>query len=152
MKSAAPLLIPVAALWLASVPAAGAQELGRLFFTPEQRAALEARRKARLPDRPPAAEVVESPTARVDGFARRSGGPSTLWVNGQALPEGSQQEGLRVRPRPADPSRVTVEIGDSERKFDLKVGQTIDRGTGEVKDALRGGEAVRSGPAAAGKR
>ena len=27
-----------------------AQELGRLFFTPEQRSALDARRKARVPD------------------------------------------------------------------------------------------------------
>ncbi|MBI3373462.1 MAG: hypothetical protein HY017_17180 [Betaproteobacteria bacterium] len=152
MRPAAPLLISIAALWLANVPAAGAQELGRLFLTPDQRATLETRRKARLPDRPQAAAVVESPTARVDGFARRTGGPSTLWINGQALPEGSQQEGLRVLPRPADPSRVTVEIGENERKFDLKIGQTIDRGTGEVKDALRGGEAARASPAAAGKR
>ena len=31
-----------------------AQELGRLFFTPEQRQALDARRRARVPDRPSA--------------------------------------------------------------------------------------------------
>ena len=37
---------------------ASAQELGRLFFTPEQRSALDARRKARMPDRPSAPTVV----------------------------------------------------------------------------------------------
>ena len=151
MKRTAPLAISIAFLWCANAPVAGAQELGRLFLTPEQRSALEARRKARLPDVAPQAVVVESPTARVDGFARRSGGPTTLWINGQALPEGIQQEGLRVLPRPADPSKVSVEIGESKRRIELKIGQTIDRGTGEVKDGLRGGEAARS-PSAAGKR
>ena len=43
-------LIAILALGLgASGPALG-QQLGRLFFTPEQRDALDARRKARLPD------------------------------------------------------------------------------------------------------
>ena len=44
-----------------------AQELGRLFFTPEQRAALDARRRARVPDKPAAVPIVASPTTRVDG-------------------------------------------------------------------------------------
>jgi hypothetical protein len=49
MKRAVLLL---AAMLLA--PCAPAQEIGRLFFTPEQRAALDARRRARVPDRPAA--------------------------------------------------------------------------------------------------
>ena len=65
---------------------AQAQELGRLFFTPEQRAALDARRKARVPDKPAAASAVEQPVTRVDGAVRRSGGRSTVWVNGEAIP------------------------------------------------------------------
>ncbi len=45
----APLLF-LLGLWLAAAAgASGAQEFGRLFFTPEQRAALDARRKARVP-------------------------------------------------------------------------------------------------------
>jgi len=75
-------------LALVAPSASNAQELGRLFFTPEQRQALDARRKARVPDKP-AATIVVSPTTRVDGFVKRSGGPSTVWVNGEALPEGS---------------------------------------------------------------
>ena len=40
-----------------------AQELGRLFFTPEQRAALDARRKARMPDRPASSPPSRPPRA-----------------------------------------------------------------------------------------
>ena len=42
----------VGMLLAAGATAAAAQELGRLFFTPEQRAELDARRKARVPDKP----------------------------------------------------------------------------------------------------
>ena len=115
------------ALVLAATPAF-AQEVGRLFFTPEQRAALDARRKARVPDKP-SATVVASPTTRVDGFVQRSGGPSTVWVNGEPLPEGSGDL-PRIGPR------VSVPLGEGGRRAALKPGQTLDRGTGEVRDVI----------------
>ena len=120
---------------------ATAQELGRLFFTPEQREALDARRRARLPDRPNV--VVASPTTRIDGYVKRSEGKSTVWVDGEALPDGTQPEGLRLR-RGDDPSRVTVILGEDGRRIDLRVGQTVDRASGEVKDVIGDGE-VRLG-------
>lgn len=140
MKRAVTLLFSAAILGFAQAPVARAEALGRLFLTPEQRSALDARRKARLPDTPQAV-VVESPTTRIDGFVTRSSGNSTIWVNGKAVGEGAQQERLRVRPRRADPSRVTIEVGEGERKIDMKVGQSLDRATGEVSDPLHGGEA-----------
>ena len=121
-----------------SMPAC-AEEMGRLFFTPEQRSSLDARRKARIPDKP-ASVVVESPVTRLDGFVSRGSGKSTVWVNGEPVPEGTQPEGIRVHPRRADSSRVTVDIGENENKVDLKIGQSFDRGTGEVRDSLDGGE------------
>lgn len=125
---------------LAALTGAGsahAQELGRLFFTPEQRAALDARRSARLTDKP--AAIVESPTTRVDGFVARSSGRSTVWVDGEALPDGVQPEGLRVQ-RGRDPSKVNVTFGENARRIELRVGETLDRGTGEVKDVMDNGE------------
>jgi len=119
--------------------AANAQELGRLFFTPEQRSALDARRKARIPDKP-AAVVVESPVTRLDGLVSRGGGKSTVWVNGEPVPEGSQPDGLRVHPRRADSGRVKVDIGESANQVELKIGQSFNRETGEVRDAMGGGE------------
>lgn len=118
--------------------AAGAQELGRLFFTPGQRASLDERRNARLPDKP--AAVPPSPTTRVDGFVRRSGGKSTVWLDGQAVREGAQPEGLTVRGA-ADPSRVTVTVpGESRRRVQMRVGETLDRGSGAVKDVIGDGD------------
>lgn len=116
-----------------------AEDLGRLFFTPEQRGALDARRKARIPDKPTAV-VVESPVTRIDGVVSRRGGKSTTWVNGEAVPEGTQPEGLRLRPKRNDNSRIVVNIGETDSDVDLKIGQSFDRGTGEVKDALNGGD------------
>jgi len=131
-------LIAILALGLgASGPALG-QQLGRLFFTPEQRDALDARRKARLPDKP--AAVVASPTTRLDGYVMRSGGKSTVWVNGESIVEGAQPEGLRVQPARGDPSRATVTVGETETRIPLRVGETLDRGSGEVRDVIGDGE------------
>jgi hypothetical protein len=109
-----------------------AQEMGRLFFTPEQRAALDARRKARVPDKP-AAAIVVSPTTRVDGYVKRSGGPSTVWVNGEPLPEGAG-EAPRIGPR------VSVSVGEGGRRANLRPGEELDRSTGEVRDVIGDGE------------
>ena len=110
-----------------------AQELGRLFFTPEQRAALDARRKARVPDKP-AAVVVASPTTRVDGYVKRSGGRSTVWVNGESLPEGPSEA------RIGEGERVSIPLGEAGRRATLRPGEVLDRGTGEVRDVIGDGE------------
>ena len=110
-----------------------AQELGRLFFTPDQRAALDARRKARVPDKP-AAVVVASPTTRVDGYVKRGGGRSTVWVNGESLPEGPSEA------RIGDGERVSIPLGEAGRRATLRPGEVLDRGTGEVRDVIGDGE------------
>jgi hypothetical protein len=126
------------ALGLLAPASAGAQQLGRLFFTPEQRDALDARRKARLPDKP-AAVAAASPTTRLDGYVKRSHGKSTIWLDGYAIADGVRPEGIRVQ-RGSDPSRVTIVVGDGERRVPVRVGQTLDRATGEVKDPIGSGE------------
>lgn len=135
---------------LCAAAGASAQELGRLFFTPEQRAALDARRKARVPDKPAAVPTVESPLTRVQGAVQRSGGRSTVWVNGEAIPEQPRGEGPRVEAR--TPGRVSVPVGENAQRFDLRVGETLDRGSGEVRDVIGEGEIkVRPGSAPARK-
>jgi hypothetical protein len=124
--------------FLSSVGAASAQELGRLFFTEVQRAALDARRKARTPDRPAAPAAVTSPSTRVDGYVRRSGGPSTVWVNGETLGvEGTDAPRIESGRREG---RVSVPVGDGPVRFSLKPGQVLDRSTGEIRDVLGNGE------------
>lgn len=126
-------------LFLLGIPGE-AQELGRLFFTPEQRSALDARRKARVPDKP-AAVVVASPTTRVDGYVKRGGGRSTVWVNGESLPEGPSEA------RIGDGERVSIPLGEAGRRATLRPGEVLDRGTGEVRDVIGDGE-IRVRPGA----
>lgn len=128
-------------LLLGSAPC-GAQELGRLFMAPQQRDALDARRKARVPDKPAASPVVASPTTRIDGYVKRSGGNSTVWVNGEPVGEHAA-EAPRIRPN--DP-RVELPVGETGARVPVKPGQVLNRETGEVRDALGEGEVkVRSG-------
>jgi hypothetical protein len=131
------LAVPLLAGALAAnAPAAFAEELGRLFFTPDQRAALDARRKARVPDKP-AANVSTSSTMRLDGYVRRSSGRSTVWVNREALDEAAPES---PRIGAGVDAGVTVGVGESRARVTLKPGETLDRDNGQVKDAIGDGE------------
>ena len=114
--------------------ACAAQELGRLFFTPEQRDALDARRKARMPDKPAAAPMAASPTTRLDGYVQRSGGRSTVFINGEPVPEGSA-EAPRLDPERRG-GKVPIVVGEGGARRELRPGEVLDRGSGEVRDVI----------------
>ena len=124
------------ALLLAFAPCAQAQELGRLFFTPQQRADLDARRKARVPDKPTAATVA-SPVTRLDGYVKRSGAPSTVWINGESITEGAP-DAPRIDRGPS--GSVSIGVGEGGGRVRMKPGESLDRGNGEVHDVLGDGE------------
>jgi hypothetical protein len=127
----------------AAPAAAGAQELGRLFFTPDQRAALDARRKARVPDKPAAVPQAIQPVTRVDGAVRRSGGRSTVFVDGEPVQESPRADGARPTKGP-DADRVSIPTGE-EQRLELRVGETLDRNSGEVRDVV-GKDSVKVKP------
>jgi hypothetical protein len=128
----------LAILLLIAAPMAQSQELGRLFFTPEQRANLDQRRKARVPDKPAAAAVI-APVTRVDGYVQRSAGPSTVWINGESVPENSP-EAPRIDAGRSASGSVSISIGESGKRVRLKPGEALDRGNGEVHDVIGEGE------------
>ena len=66
-------LLLIAVSLLGSSGATAEPALGRLFFTPEARAALD---RNDTPAQP-------RPTQRVDGIVRRNHGPATVWIDGQ---------------------------------------------------------------------
>lgn len=103
---------------------ASAEELGRLFFTPQQRQELDRRRDTNVPE--PEAGVESLVT--VNGQVSRSSGRTTTWING--VPQYDTYRG-----RSAD--RVAIESGTTV--VGVKVGQTLDRGQGQVQDPLQGG-------------
>ena len=115
-----------------------AQELGRLFFTPEQRATLDARRKARAPDKP-AAAAVTAPVTRLDGYVKRSGGPPTVWINGESVPDNAP-EAPRIDSGRGPSGSVSISVGEAGGRVRLQPGESLDRSNGEVHDVIGDGE------------
>ncbi|MCC6212184.1 MAG: hypothetical protein IT513_14195 [Burkholderiales bacterium] len=144
MRSAAFAAGVACILGLGAAADVAAQELGRLFFTPEQRAALDARRKARVPDKPAAVPQVESPVTRVNGVVQRAGGRSTVWVNNEAIQESAQAD-VQGTPRPAGGGRVTVPLGEGGSGVQMRVGESLNRGSGEISDIV-GKDGVKVNP------
>jgi len=113
------------------VPArAAAYELGRLFFTPEQRQDLDRRRASNRAEEE-APQIREGPLT-LDGHVERSSGRTTTWING--VPQYDESRAGR------DAAQVTVVPNPGEPGVSLKVGQTYDRANGEVNGILNGGE------------
>ena len=112
--------------------------LGRLFYTPEQRAALEEARRRNIRAEEQAAEASKKPkpdgprTVTLNGVMRRSDGESVIWVNGKAV-ENEINDGMRVRLTP-DQSGVTVHDTEKGRTVRLKVGQHANLLTGKVEE------------------
>lgn len=111
------ILLPV--LLLAAAAPAGAETLGRLFFTPQQRATLEALRLA-----PAAASDAGTTSDRVsvDGIVQRSDGPATVWING--VPR-TVSPGSLVPSAKGGPAAVEVPVPEKDQRVRLRVGETL---------------------------
>ncbi len=107
---------------------AAAEELGRLFFTPQQRQDLDRRRATNRAEEE-APQIKEGPLT-LDGHVRRSSGKTATWING--VPQYDSPVGR-------DPARVTVVPNAGEAGVSLEVGQIYDRASGAVRDNLNGG-------------
>jgi hypothetical protein len=113
-------------LGIATGQVAAQENLGRLFFTEQQRQDLDRRRQANIRE---AAVVVES-SVTVNGQVSRSSGRSTTWLNG--VPQDNAR-------RPLDPARVTLPGGEGAPSVSVKIGQTLDKIRGEVRDPVESG-------------
>lgn len=107
--------------------AVSAEPLGRLFFTPEQRALLERQRQTGSAQSTPA---LTDESVRLDGMLTRSDGPTTVWLNGRQLPE-AHAAGIRA----AAHGRATTATV-SGRPADVRVGETLDPVTGARRDLV----------------
>jgi hypothetical protein len=115
-------------LCLVAPGAATAEDLGRLFFTPQQRQDLDRRRVTNRAEEE-APQVKEGPLT-IEGHVQRSSGKAVTWINGTP-----QYDSRASR----DPARVTVVPNEGEPGVSLKIGQIYERGSGEVRDPLNGG-------------
>jgi len=126
---------------------APAPTLGRMFFTPTERATLDEMRKRpapvvaqeKAPQAPPGPEYVT-----LNGVVRRSDGTTTVWLNNKPVQGQGQRssEGLILAPgRAGTPGNVIVVVPQSGRRVDLKVGQQLDVTSGRVQEPYRASRA-----------
>jgi hypothetical protein len=116
-----------------------AQELGRLFFTPEYREALDHRRQFGIQEQQERQEEASGdPALTIDGVVTRSSGKRTVWINGIARDDSLETGGVAVVPKRFNPGRVVVHP-EGGPVAEIDVGDTIDPNTGETADLLGGG-------------
>jgi hypothetical protein len=120
------LLLATFALLVRTPLAAAAEDLGRLFFTPQQRQDLDRRRAANIQE----SLVVQESSVTLQGQVSRSSGKTTTWING--VPQHDSRRGN-------DPARASIPAGENEPEVTLKVGETRDLVRGETRDGLAGG-------------
>jgi hypothetical protein len=112
---------------------------GRLFFTPERRAALDRQRELKIQE----VQTVQSETLRLDGVVQRTGGRNTYWINGRLQTESAAQtSGVSIGVKPRNPGSAEIRLGD-EPATPVNVGEAINRTTGERDTRLGGGSVVR---------
>lgn len=99
-------------LLAATAACAQAQDMGRLFYTPEQRAQLDHDSM-----RKPNAKIQRPATLTLNGIVQRSDGVRTVWINGAAqIADGSGKR---------RPDVHAVNVPGTPQPIDIKVGQHL---------------------------
>ena len=129
------LALTVAALAAPAAP--GAEPRGRRFYTPAQRAQLDAARsqRSRAPvasEQEPAPAVPERLT--YDGMVRRSDGKTTVWINNRAINDGRSAGSLPFTSRLRPDGSVKLGVTQTDQSVDLKVGQSAEIVSGTITE------------------
>lgn len=141
MRSPLTLLACLLLSLLPSLAPAQDTELGRLFFTPERRVALDRQRQFNIQE----IRAVQGETLSLDGIVQRTGGKHTVWINGRPQTERDEaQTGIGVVVNRRTPGSAQIIPGE-EATTRMKVGEAINRSTGERETRLGSGSVVRHG-------
>jgi hypothetical protein len=136
MSRPIPIVLLLAALQLTAT-AAFAEPLGRLFFTPERRAALERQRQLNIQE----VQALEGAAISLDGVVVRSSGKRTVWINQHPQHDSDPGTPVAAEVSAAAPGQAALSAGE-ESTARIKVGESIHRVTRETQDGLGGGRIV----------
>jgi len=140
-----------------SVPAPAQERLGRLFFTPAQRASLDVARSQRartaLATEKNEQEAAPVPqTITYSGVLRRSDGKTTVWINNQPVHDRESAGAAAIVGGVRPDGSVTLQVPQSGRSVILKPGQSVELLSGAVEEGYsRRLEAPRPEPKPAAK-
>lgn len=124
---------------VAPLPAPAQEQLGRLFFTPAQRASLDIARsqRARAAVATEKAEQDATPvpqTITYNGVLRRSDGKTTVWINNQPVHDRESAGAAAIVGRVRPDGSVTLQVPQSGRSVNLKPGQSVELLSGNVEE------------------
>jgi len=129
------LLALALALAAGGVPAA--EPLGRLFFTPAQRAQLDVARGQKSRGTPASEQEEAAPVPEVvtyGGIVRRNDGKTTVWINNRAVNDGKSADRLPVASRVRPDGSINLEVPQTNRSVNLKVGQSVEIVSGTIEE------------------
>jgi len=132
--------------WAADQSAKPVPTMGRLFFSPNDRASLDnIRQNSKAPDKIIKAEEtnkidqpIEDETAiskqvSVKGYVSRSDGKNTVWVNDKAMSEKSSTRDIAVGKLQKNSGQVEITLlGVEKSAISLKAGQIYDPASGKI--------------------
>lgn len=122
-----------------------AEPLGRLFFSPEQRAQLDALRTKKVV----AAQAKDEPAPEFityNGIIRRDDGKTTVWVNNKSLSENDIRDSASLVGRIERDGRILIQPVQSAAApaLRLKVGQSAELQSGRVAEPFAAGNPERN--------
>ncbi len=132
------VLLMLTVMSLTGMPSFAAEPPGRFFFTPEQRVQLDIARKQK--SRVTLASEIEenaAPVAEIltlGGSVRRSDGKSTVWLNNRAVNDREAPGGVIIDHRLRPNGAVSLQVPQSARSIELKVGQSVDIVSGVIEE------------------
>ncbi len=114
------------------------QPLGRLFFTPEQRAKMDMARQQERSIRVEEEVEASPPPANItlNGVITRSDGKTVVWINNRVQGDDASGKSIAVAGR-ENAGQISVTTPDAKRSIPLKVGQSLDMNSGQVEEVYR---------------
>lgn len=107
--------------------------LGRLFFSPQERAELEALREPAAPASP----AVSEQAVHLKGLLLRQGQLTTVWLNDAKPIQPAQLNATGRTHAQHSPQLQLHQLGPGGALPPLKVGQTLDLATGQLSEAYQ---------------
>ena len=103
-------------------------KIGRLFFSPDERAMLD-----RIRQKSSGNTVSTTEQVTLNGIVRRSSGKTTAWINQLPQHENETPQGIAVRQGQASKPSALLLL-PSGKQVNLKAGQTFDTTKGKVRE------------------
>ena len=139
MRTVDKLIITILACCMALplVPSAsekyGADNIDRLFTSPQQRQKLDTMRTA--PSSGSQEQKPDVTNVELNGIMIRDDGNNVIWINNNSSLKSNKVDGVKVNPKAIDKDSYEVPVKADDHRIKMKPGQSWSETTGTVKDS-----------------